>query len=283
MHPRLIDTHCHLHLPAYDADRDAVILNMRGKGMLAITVGTNGVSSKDAITLAEKEPDIFATAGFHPSHLVGVHDEYEKRDTEPYSIDRLRSIATSSPRVVAIGEAGIDESYLKDDDPHRVEHEKEQRIVFREHIRLASELGLPLVIHTRGAFKEIAEIISDESANGHPCRGVVHCFTGSWEDASMLLDLGLMISFTGIITFKPRKSDDPAESVLRVVEKIPMDRMMLETDAPWLAPEPHRGDRNEPAYVEDIARAVARIRGEDLDVIARQTTENAVNFFKLPL
>jgi len=279
--PILIDTHCHIHLPAYDADRSDVLLRMRKKGIAAITVGTNGRSSEDAIKLAEREPDVFASVGFHPSHLVGSNDEYEKLDTEPYSFDRLKTIAASSPRVVAIGEAGIDESYLADDDPDLSARKLEQRAVFRDHIRLAAELDVPLIIHTRGAFLEIAEILSEEASSGNRCRAVIHCFTGSWDDASILLDLDTMISFPGIVTFKPRKNDDPAKSVLRVVEKLPIDRMLVETDAPWLAPEPHRGDRNEPAYVEDTARAIARMRGEDLETIARRTTDNAISFFKL--
>jgi TatD DNase family protein len=279
--PHLIDTHCHLHLSAYDEDRDAVISRMRERGIGAITVGTNGRSSEDAIALAEREEGIYAAAGFHPSHITGGEDEYEKLDAQPYSIDRLRMIAKSSPRVVAIGEAGIDETYIKDDDPDRARRAADQRSMFRDHIRVASELDLPLIVHTRGAFREIAEVLSDEACKGHSCRAVIHCFTGSWEEASMLLELGFMISFTGIVTFKPRKSDDPAKSVLRIIERMPIDRMMVETDAPWLAPEPHRGTKNEPAFVQEIAKKIAQIRGETIETIARQTTENAVNFFKL--
>ena len=282
MIPRLIDAHCHLHFPAYDTDRDAVLSRMRAEGVSAITVGTNGYTSRGAIELAEREPDVFATVGFHPSHISGGEDPYEALDTEPYSIDRLKAIATSSPRVVAIGEAGIDDSYLHDPDPAIVEREKrEQRLLFRDHIRIASELNLPLVIHTRGAFQEIAEILSDERSAGHHCDAVIHCFTGTWDDASILLELGLMLSFTGIVTFKPRKSDDPAKSTLRVIEKMPMDRMMVETDAPWLAPEPNRGKRNEPAFVKDTTAFIAKMRGTDFSQIAGQTTANAMGFFKL--
>jgi TatD DNase family protein len=255
---------------------------MREQRIAAITVGTNGKSSIDAIALAEHEPDIFATVGFHPSKISGGDDEYEKLDVEPYSIERLKAIATSSRRVVAIGEAGIDDTYIRDTDPNVAESEKaQQRSLFRDHIRIASELDLPLIIHTRGAFQEIAEILDDEFASGHRCRAVIHCFTGNWDDASMLLDLGLMLSFTGIVTFRPRKADDPSKSTLRVIEKIPLDRMMVETDAPWLAPEPHRGERNEPAFVQDTALFIARMRGEDLKKIEDQTTENAIGFFRL--
>ena len=282
MIPRLIDAHCHLHFPAYDTDRDAVLSRMRAEGVSAITVGTNGYTSRGAIELAEREPDVFATVGFHPSHISGGEDPYEALDTEPYSIDRLKAIATSSPRVVAIGEAGIDDSYLHNPDPAIIEREKgEQRSMFRDHIRIASELNLPLVIHTRGAFQEISQILSDERSAGHHCDAVIHCFTGTWDDASMLLELGLMLSFTGIVTFKPRKSDDPAKSTLRVIEKMPMDRMMIETDAPWLAPEPNRGKRNEPAFVKDTAAFIAKMRGVDVSQISGQTTANAIGFFKL--
>jgi TatD DNase family protein len=279
--PYLIDTHCHLHLPAYDGDRDVVISRMQERRIAAITVGTNGRSSEDAIALAEREEGIWAAVGYHPSHLTGGEDEYEKPDTEPFSIERLKTLATSSSRVVAIGEAGIDETYLKDSDPDRARRAADQRAMFRDHVRIALELDLPLIIHTRGAFREIAEILSDESTKGRRCRAVVHCFTGSWDEASILLDLGLMISFTGIITFKPRKTDDPKNSVLRAVERIPADRIMVETDAPWLSPEPHRGVRNEPAFVEHTARKIAQIRGVELEDFARQTTENAVSFFRL--
>lgn len=281
MKPFLIDSHSHLHFGAYKEDREAVLLRMREKNIWTITVGTNGVTSKGAIELAEKEPSVFATVGYHPSNLTSLHDdEYEETDPNPYSLESMESIANSSDRVVAIGEIGLDYHHI---DPNLDLNEAKdlQKSAFRDQIALASERDLPIIIHCRDAMDEMIEVIQDARYQGVNVRGVMHCFSGNWDQASKLLDLGLFLSFTGAITFKPRASDDPDDHVHRVIERMPLDRCMIETDAPWLAPVPHRGDRNEPAYVEYVANKIAELRNVQPSMIAEQTTNNAIKFFQL--
>ncbi len=281
MEPRLIDSHCHLHFPAYDEDRKAVLLRMRELGVWGITVGTNAVTSKSAITFAETHPDVFATVGYHPEHLTSAYeDKSEERDDAPFTIEAIAKLARSSRKVVAIGETGLD-FYRIDEDRGIEDAAQEQEHALRDHIALAHELHLPVVIHCRDAFRRLAAVIQDEQGKGRGIRGVVHCFTGSWDEAVPLLDLGLHLSFTGIITFPPRKNDDPSKSPRLVIEKMPLDRLLIETDAPWLTPVPHRGKKNEPAYVEFVARKIADLRGLDFDEVARATVENTMGLFKL--
>jgi TatD DNase family protein len=282
MSPRLIDTHCHLHFPAYNADRDAVLARMREKNVWGITVGTNVTTSRGGVEFAENHPDIFATVGYHPEHLTSSFaDEQELHDTEAYSIDTVSVVAKSgSKKIVAIGETGLD-FFRIDKDRDEQEATQLQEFALRDHINLANELDLPLVIHCRDAFNRLAAVIQDEQSRGKKVRGVIHCFTGTWDEAKPLLDLGFSLSFTGIITFPPKKFEDPDKSIHRTIEKMPVDRIMVETDAPWLAPIPFRGKRNEPVYVEHVAMMISRLRGIDIEEVARQTTMNAVELFKL--
>lgn len=279
MIPKLFDTHCHVHFPAFDEDRDAVLLRMKQRGVWGITVGTTIKTSKEAISFAETRDDIFATVGYHPEHLTSsFHDECEGMDVEPYRTERIRELAASSSCVVAIGETGLD-FFRIDDDRSRHQAQEIQKNALREHIRIADELNLPIILHCRDAFKELAEVVQEEQGKGLRAKGVVHCFTGTWEEAKPLLDLGLHLSFTGIITFPTRKSDNPERSVHRVIERMPLERICIETDAPWLTPIPFRGKRNEPAHVEYIAKEISRILGRSEDEIARVTTENALRLF----
>lgn len=281
MLPRLIDSHCHLHFPAYDEDREAVLKRMREGGVWGITVGTNIATSKSAVAFAGSHADIFATVGYHPEHLTSAYeDESEGHDNAPFTIGAIAELARSSAKVVAIGETGLD-FYRVDEDREIEDAAQEQEHALRDHIALAHELDLPLVIHCRDAFMRLAAVIQDERGKGRRVRGVVHCFTGSWDEAVPLLGLGLHLSFTGIITFPPRKNDDPNKSPRRVIERMPLDRLLIETDAPWLTPVPHRGKKNEPAYVEFVAEEVARIRNADLEKVAQKTVENTVSLFKL--
>jgi TatD DNase family protein len=281
--PRLIDSHCHLHFPAYNEDRDAVLLRMREKQIWGIAVGTNIATSKSGVAFAEQHPDVFATVGYHPEHLTSSYiDEHEPHDSLPYSIDAVAEIAKSgSKKIVAIGETGLD-FFRIDKDRDEQEATQLQEFGLRDHIKLADELDLPLVIHCRDAFRRLATIIQSEQTTGKKVRGVIHCFTGTWEEGKMLLDLGFHLSFTGIITFPPKKDEDPERSIHRTIERMPLDRMLVETDAPWLTPLPHRGKRNEPTYVEHVAQKIAELRGIDVEEVARQTTENALTLFQLP-
>ncbi len=281
----LIDTHCHLHFPAYDEDRDAVLLRMREKNIAAITVGTSIRTSEAGIRFAEMHDDVWATVGYHPEHLTSSFHDASEGPVDSFDAAAIKTVAASSKKVVAIGETGLD--FFRIDKERDLEEAKRtQEDAFREHLKIAYELKKPLVIHCRDAFGRLAEIISDFRRTTPDARvsGVVHCFTGSWEDAQPLLDLGLHLSFTGIITFPPRR---PTPYALRptpfyeVIERMPIERLLVETDAPWLTPIPHRGEKNEPAYVELVAQKVAELRHMNLEDVARQTTENAQRLFQI--
>lgn len=278
--PHLIDTHCHVHFPAYDADREAVLERMHEKDIWGITVGTTIATSRSAVSFAESRDGIWATVGYHPEHFTSSYHDESEGDAGNYSIESLREIAVSSKKVVAIGETGLD-FFRIDEGLDLVEAQKKQERGLRDHIALADELDLPLVIHCRDAFARLAEIISEEQRNGKNIRGVVHCFTGSWLDAQLLLNLGLHLSFTGIITFPTKKTQDPETTIQRVVERMPLEKLLVETDSPWLTPIPHRGKQNEPTYVEFVAQKIAELKGLPLDDIASQTTENAQRLFRL--
>jgi TatD DNase family protein len=282
--PYLIDTHCHLHFPGFAEDREVVLDRMKQKSIWGISVGTNVVTSKQGVTFADEHENIFATVGYHPEHLSSSYvDEQETHDPTPYEIDAIAAIVKGgSKKIVAIGETGLD-FFRIDKDRDEQEATQLQEFALRDHINLANELDLPLVIHCRDAFRKLATIIQDEQGRGKKVRGVIHCFTGTWEEAQPLLDLGFYLSFTGIITFPPKKDVDPEQSILRTIERMPMDRMLVETDAPWLAPMPHRGKRNEPAHVELVAQKIAEVRGVDLSDIAKRTTESAIGLFRLPV
>lgn len=274
--PFLIDTHCHIHFPAYDTDREEVLARMKDKNIWAMTIGTATENGKKAIALADATEGVWATVGLHPSHTTSDHidtDEGEV-DERDVTVEGLVSLARTSKKVVAIGEAGLDFFRLPEDREPAIE---KQEKVFRTHIEAAKELDLPLVIHCRDALTRLAEILKE---TGY-AKGVVHSFTGTWEEAKPLIDLGMYIAVNGIATFGLRKGQDPANAIDITIKHMPLDRLLLETDAPWLAPTMHRGKRNEPAYVEEVAKHVANVRGMTLEEVAKQTTENAMNLFRL--
>ncbi len=280
--PELIDTHCHLHFPAYDADRDAVLLRMREKKVGGITIGTAMSNSQSGIRFAESQSDVWATVGLHPSHCTShYHDENEGDVSESYiDPEVLKQLAVSSKKVVAIGESGLD--FYRFDDIEDVEDAKEkQEVSFRHHIDVALDLDLPLVIHCREALGRLAEIIQEYHASGKKPRGVVHSFTGTWDEAKPLLDLGLYVAVNGIATFPLKKTQNPSTAIDRTIEQIPMNRLLIETDAPYLAPGAYRGKRNEPAFVEEVAKHVAKVRGATFEDVAEQTTQNAKQLFKI--
>ncbi|MBI4138857.1 TatD family hydrolase [Candidatus Uhrbacteria bacterium] len=274
--PRLIDSHCHLQMHPFDPDRGEVLGRMRENGIWAIAVGTGTETSRAAVALAEQHPDVWATVGHHPEHLTSAYRDPSEGAVGEYRIEDIETLARSSKRVVAIGETGLD-FFRIDESLDRKEAEAAQERAFLEHLSLARDMDLPVVIHCRDAFERLAEILRDRP----PVRGVVHCFSGNWDHASPLLDLGLHMSFTGIITFPPRKSDIGESPIHQVLKRMPLDRLLVETDAPWLAPVPHRGKRNEPTFVAYVADAIAGIRGVETDEIKRATTENAIRLFRM--
>ncbi|MBU2547330.1 MAG: TatD family hydrolase [Proteobacteria bacterium] len=254
----LIDTHCHLDLDDFDPDREAVIERAaRADVVHMISIGIDVETSSRAIALAEQYDQISATIGFHP------HDAGK---LTPDGLDRLKDLA-ASPQVVGFGEIGLD--FYRNLSPRKVQEDR-----FADLIDLGLELGLPLIIHDRDAHREVlGHLMSvDAGRNG----GVIHCFSGDWDLARSFLALGFHISIPGPVTFP--KSDQLRE----VVAKTPLDRLLVETDAPFLAPAPKRGRRNEPALVRYTAAEVARIKGLSLEELARATTINARALFSLP-
>lgn len=283
MSPFLIDTHAHLHFPAYDADREAVLDRMRAKHIWAITIGTSLENSRRGIDFAKTHPDVWATVGLHPSHVTSPHHDEQEGNVEEHDVEAkaLQKLAQSSPKVIAIGEAGLD-FYRLDTHQNPDQAKQEQERVFRVHLDVARTLDLPIVIHCRDGLVRLAEIIQEMWSRGWQPRAVVHSFTGTWTEARPLLDLGCSIAVNGIATFPLRKGQDPETAIDRTIERIPLNQLLLETDAPYLAPAPHRGKRNEPAYIEEVAKHVAKVRRASYDEVARATTENALRFFRLP-
>ncbi|AJY74912.1 TatD family hydrolase [Paenibacillus beijingensis] len=253
----LIDTHTHLDNPKFDNDREAVIERAQAAGVTKLlNVGFNRETIPTTIALAEKYPFIYAIVGWHPV------DAIEMREGDLEWIEEL----TAHPKVVAVGEIGLD--YHWDTSPKDV-----QQRVFREQIRLARKVGKPIVIHNRDAHEDVVRILREEKAE--EVGGVMHCFSGSWETARKCLDMNFYISFGGPVTFKNARV--PKE----VLAKVPLDRLLIETDSPYLAPDPYRGKRNESAYVTLVAQAAAEITGKSKEEITILTTENATNCFRL--
>ncbi len=251
----LVDSHCHLDFPDFADTLDAVVARARAADIGRIVSISTRVARHDAlVAIAERFPDVFCSVGTHPHY---AHEEPDVTTAELVA-------RTRHPKVVAIGEAGLDYHY--DFSPRDA-----QERGFRRHIAAARETGLPLVIHAREADADVARILEEESGQG-PFPAVLHCFTGGRDLARRAIALGLSISFTGILTFKT------SVDLRAIAAELPADRVLVETDAPYLAPGKFRGKRNEPAYVVETAKVLAEMRGVSFDDIARQTTDN---FFRL--
>ncbi|TBL69008.1 TatD family hydrolase [Paenibacillus thalictri] len=251
----LTDTHTHLNAHQFDEDRHEVIQRAIENGISRIiNVGFNRETIPSSIELAERYDFIYSTVGWHPTDAVDMQDG---------DLEWIESLC-SHPKVVAIGEIGLD--YYWDTSPKDV-----QDRVFREQVRLARKVGKPIVIHNRDAHQDIIRVLKEEKAS--EVGGVMHCFSGSWETAKQCLDMNFYISFGGPITYKNAKQ--PKE----VLAQVPMDRLLVETDAPYLTPHPYRGKRNETGYVRLVAEAAAEIKGLDLEELASITTANAIKLF----
>ncbi len=255
----LIDTHTHLDDARYDADRETVLTRAREAGVgVFVTIGCDLASSHAAVALAERYPFVYAAIGVHPHEVKHIGDRW---------YDELRQLARH-PKVVAYGEIGLDYHYN-----HSAPQEQRHR--FREQIGLARELKLPLVIHTREAQADTIAILKEERAS--EVGGVFHCFSGDAWLAKDALDLGFYLSFSGIITFRN------ATMLRDIAKTVPPDRLLIETDCPYLAPVPYRGKRNEPAYVALVAKKLAEVRvpSETAEEIGRITAENARRLFRI--
>jgi TatD DNase family protein len=251
----LVDSHCHLDFPDFSAELDAVVARAEAAGLERMVTISTRVRRFDGVrAIAERFPSIYCSVGTHPHHA------HEELDITAADLVKL----AQHPKVVAIGEAGLDYHY-----DYGTPQAQEQGL--RAHIAAARETGLPLVIHSRDADDDMARILEEEMGKGaYPA--VLHCFTGGRDLALAGVALGLYVSFSGILTFK--KSDE----LRAIAAELPADRILVETDAPYLAPGPYRGKRNEPAYVVETAEILATTRGVSYEEIARQTTDN---FFRL--
>jgi TatD DNase family protein len=258
----LIDTHTHLDDTRYEGDREAMIARAREAGVGAfITIGCDLATSRAAVELADRYPFVYASIGVHPHEVRHIGDDW---------YDEFRRLA-QHPKVVAYGEIGLDYHYNYS--PPKLQRER-----FREQILLARELRLPVVIHTREAQEDTIGILKEEHAAD--IGGVFHCFTGDAWLARDGLDLGFDLSFSGVVTFQN------AAMLREIVKTVPMDRILIETDCPYLTPAPHRGKRNEPAYVRLVAEAIAGVKSTaapvSVDEVGRLTSANARRLFKLP-
>ena len=251
-----VDSHCHLNYKGLIEQQAEILKRARDSGVTAmLNISTREREWDEVIGLAEQEKDVWASVGIHP-HEADQH----------IGMDCAKLVAKSAhPRVVAIGETGLDYYYDKSD-------RAQQGTGFRAHIKASRETGLPIIIHTRDAEADTAAILTEEMREG-AFTGVIHCFTASAEFARIALDLGLYISLSGIVTFKN------AKDLQDVAKWLPADRLLVETDAPFLAPIPHRGRTGEPAFVADTARFVAQLRGVAAESLAQQTSDNFYNLF----
>jgi TatD DNase family protein len=251
-----IDSHCHLNFPGLSEQLDALLANMQANDVShALCVSVDLDSFPQVLALAERHDNLYASVGVHPDY------ELEKEPTQ----DEIVRLARH-PKVIAIGETGLDYYRLTGD----LEWQRER---FRTHIRAAREVGKPLIIHTRSAAPDTLRIMFEEQVGA--VGGVMHCFTEDLDVALTAIDLGFHISFSGILTFKN------AASIKEVAQRIPLDRILIETDSPYLAPTPHRGKTNQPAYVKHVAEEIARLRGISLEEVGQATTQNFKRLFHL--
>jgi len=264
----LTDTHTHLDFPQFNGDREQVIERATTAGVRAIVdIGTDLASSQAAVALAEAYSQIYAAVGVHPHDAKTLTEEL---------LEELRALA-SHPKVVAIGEIGLD--FYRDLSP-----QDKQRQAFKQQLALASEIGKPVIIHDRDAHSEVMATLRRWIEDSHPPSaishqpvGVLHCFSGDLAMAQEAIELGFYISIAGPVTFQN------ARRLRELVRQLPLEKLLVETDCPYLTPHPHRGKRNEPAYVKLVAQEVARVKGLSLEEVARITSDNARTLFALNL
>jgi len=253
----LFDTHVHLNARQFSEDRDEVIKRAHDNGVTRMTVvGFDDETIPIAIDIAEEYENIYATVGWHPVDAISFTEE---------KLQWLESLA-SHPKVVALGEMGLD--YYWDTSPKDV-----QEKVFRQQIRLAKKVNMPIIIHNREATRDIIKVLQEEKAE--TVGGIMHCFSGTVQDVAPCLDMNFYISIAGPVTFKN------AHEIKEVAKSVPLDKLLVETDAPYLAPHPHRGKRNEPAHVRLVVEKIAELRNIDEQELFEITTENALKFFNI--
>lgn len=251
----MIDTHAHLNDSAFDQDRREVLERARQSGVhYIIDVSEDAASAKKSLELFEKEPSVWSAVGFHP-HAARILSDQELNEME---------CLLKNKKVIGVGEIGLDYYYEKQ--PRDI-----QKKAFESMLNLALKHELPVMIHNRDSDEDLLGILGQSKYQA--VKGIIHCFTAGWETAEALLDLGFYISFSGIVTFKK------AEVLREVVRKVPLDRLLFETDSPYLSPEPHRGQRNEPSFVIQTAQAIAKIKGLEVEELNQVVTDNARRLF----
>ena len=252
----LFDTHAHMNDPAFDEDREEVLLGLKDKGVeWMMNVGCCLESSRDCVAMAERYPFVYASVGTHPDSADEVDDAV---------LEEYRRLCKHE-KVMAVGEIGLDYYY------ETIPRDVQQR-AFRLQMELAKELGMPVIVHERNAHEDGMKIVKEFKG----VTGVFHCYSGSAEMARQLVDLGWYIGFTGVLTFKN------ARKAVETAQQIPLDRIVLETDCPFMAPDPFRGKRNDPGYLWRMAEKLAEIRGIGLEEVHRATTENAKRLYRIP-
>ncbi len=279
---RFIDTHSHLNFKKFNEDAEQVILNSLENDVGMVIVGTNYKTSRKALDLANKyEKGIYATVGVHPIHLEDITEMTEdgreiiRVAKDEFNYETFLKLAQFE-KVVAIGEIGLDYYYLKIDENLEKTKNKQKEVLWQQ-LSLARELDLPVIIHCRQAHGDLLPLLKDfkdefkDSFQSSEPWGVMHCFSGDEDLAWKYFNLGLIISFTGLITFSAQWDD--------LIRKMPLSKLMIETDCPYMTPEPYRGKRNEPVFVELVGERVAQIRGEKIDNIAKVLMENSQRFF----
>ena len=276
--PELFDAHTHLQFAAYDQDREEVIKRTLEAGVWAVNVGTQLDTSRAAIELAENHPGLYAAVGLHPIHThESFHDAEELGGAKGFASREAQfseeySRLAAHPKVVAIGECGLDYFHLPEE--REEEAKAKQRVEFFKQIRLSAELKKPLMIHCRQAFGDLIGVLEENRKLLDPARaGIIHFFTGSKEEAQKLINFGFYFSFGGVLTI----TGDYDEAV----RSVPPEKILLETDAPYVAPRSHRGRRNEPLYVREVAERLAEIRSVTYAEIAESTVENAFRIFNI--
>ena len=262
---KLFDAHSHINFPDFDNDGNEVIKRTLDERMGTIIVGTCADDSLKAIKISGPySSGVYASVGLHPTNIG--HEDFE--------VNHYCELA-KNPKVVAVGECGLDFFRIKDE-----ESRIKQKEIFKKQVALALELDKPLIIHCRQAHDDVLDIL--KSYRSPTLRGDIHFFSGNWEQAQKYFDLGFFISFTGVITFPPLRRAGTGDYD-EIIEKVPLEKIIVETDSPFVAPVPYRGRRNEPIYVVEVAKKIAEIKGVPYEKVAKITTENAVKLFGIML
>jgi TatD DNase family protein len=280
----LVDTHCHIFPTFFKNNSENVVKSSLERGVILNLVGTQYETSVEAVAMAEKFDGVYASIGLHPTHVFpeyfnaeGVEDTTSETE---FDYEKYKKLATSK-KVIAIGECGLD-VYRLPEHGNRNLVIKKQTEVFLKQVELAREFDLPLVIHVRSAHQEMIDVLKQEWENRKPLRGVIHCYDSTWVYAEQFLQLGFHLGFTGIITFPPKKDNPGAQQeLMKVIANCPLERILLETDSPFLAPLPYRGKIAEPWMVVEVAKKIAEIKGSAVSEVQEQTVMNSKKLLRL--